>query len=570
MQRRPFKKAVALLLVSAILCTVLSVAAFAASGTEAVRFAVATDVHLRLPDEELPVHYPESELYYSCWGSGNQTHEAAGLLMQTLRRAEESGAAFVLLCGDLAHNGVEAQHRYFASLLQAFEDESGIPVYVIPGNHDYYESTPEEFKEYYHGFGYGEALAADERTASYTADLPGGYRLIAIDSNNPGKDGDGLDERLFSWIDAQARAAAADGKTPIAMMHHPLLEPIPCAGLLMKDFIVRDHEAVARRFAAWGISYVFTGHEHGNNIASFTAPDGSVVYDILTTALNSYPMEYRMAELSDAGMTLSMERITDLDPAYMPPGYNEAQRAAIAEDYTAYSLGFFKFSVAKKIERVIAPEFIKDALGSRAGVLADAVDVVMPLVAEALNMPFYADDGVCVASLAAAAGAALPASDYRSLMDLATSLVAAVYRGGEDLPVGESPEAGIFLVALNTLLKYILAQTGNRVSTDCLNRIFGVLGFAQLDQVDLYRWNRAYVPGAKNSYAAAEAVLSPFLNRFLVDDDVPDRDAVLVPSAGRDSTGAGVGALLRKLKKLFDLFTDLLKRLASFGGNKTV
>ncbi len=566
MKKKVLKKPLALLLVAALLFTVLCVPAFAAGKDCAVRFAVATDVHLRLPNADLPVYYPESELYYSCWGSGNQTHEATGLLLQALARAEENGAEFVLLCGDLTHFGNETQHRYFASLLRGFEETSGIAVYVVPGNHDYYETTPVQFKEYYYDFGYGEALVTDAETASYTADLPGGYRLIAIDSNDPGKDGDGLTERLFNWIGAQADAAAADGRTPIAMMHHPLLEPIPYASVLMKDFIVRDHEAVAERFTQWGISYVFTGHEHGNNITSFTGSDGRTIYDILTTSLNSYPTEFRMVDLTQENMKITMERLESLDPAYVPPGYNDAQRAAIAEDYTAYSLGFFKFSVAKKIERVIAPEFIKDALGQDSGALADAVDVVMPLVTEALNMPFYADGGESVASLAAAAGATLPESDYRSLMDLITSLVAVVYCGGENLPVSEAPESRIFLVALNTMLKYILAQTGNRVSKDSLNRIFGALGFNAIGTPDLYRWNRAYVPGADCSYAAAEAALAPLLNRFLVDDAVPDRDAVLVPSGPQDGAGTGFAAFIHKLKAFFDRIAGFFKKLTAFGG----
>ena len=565
MRQKLFCRTVAALLTAALLLTVLCVPTLAASEEDrAVRFAVAADVHLRLPDAELPVHYPESELYYSCWGSGNQTHESAGLLRQMLARAKENGAQFVLLCGDLTHYGNETQHRYFASLLKAFEEESGIPVYVVPGNHDYYESTPAEFREYYNDFGYGEALAADDLTASYTADLPGGYRLIAVDSNDPGKDGDGLDERLFTWIGAQAQAAEADGKTPIAMMHHPLLEPIPYASVLMKDFIVRDHEAVAERFTRWGFSYVFTGHEHGNNITSFTGSDGRVIYDVLTTALNSYPTEFRMIDLTRENMTITMERLESLDPAYMPPGYNEAQRAAILEDYTAYSLGFFKFSVAKKIERVIAPEFIKDALGQDSGALADAVDVVMPLVAEALNMPFYAEEGESVASLAQASGAVLPPSDYQSLMDLITSIVAVVYRGGEDIPTTKAPEGRIFLVALNTLLKYVLAKSENKVTTENLNRIFGALGFGLLDRTDLYRWNRAYIPGAKYSYAAAESVLSPFLNKFLSDDNVPDRDAVLTPSAKTQDAPSGFAAFLAELKAFFVRIAGMLKELTSF------
>ena len=563
MQHTLIKKASALLTAAALLFTLLAVPAAAAPKEDAVRFAVAADVHLRLPDSELQVSYPESELYYSCWGSGNQTHEAAGLLLQALARAQDNGAQFVLLCGDLAHDGTEEQHRYFAGLLRGFEQESGIPVYVVPGNHDYYKTTPAEFREYYADFGYDEALARDDATASYTADLPGGYRLIAVDSNLPGKDGDGLDERLFGWIGAQAGSAAADGKTPIAMMHHPLLEPIPYASILMKDFIVRDHEDVAEQFTKWGVSYVFTGHEHANNITSFTGSNGKAVYDILTTSLNSYPTEFRMADLTKEAMSVTMERLESLDPEYIPPGYNDAQRAAIAEDYTAYSLGFFKFSVAKKIERVIAPEFIKDALGQDSGALADAVDVVMPLVAKALNMPFYAGEGETVASLAAATGATLPPSDYESLMDLITSLVAAIYCGGENLPLGEAPEGKIFLVALNTLLKFVLAGSENQVTAEQLDRILGALGIDLPDEPDLFRWNRMFLPGADYSYAAAETALAPLLNRFLVDDDVPDRDAVLVPSGAAEQTG--FAGFIQKIRAFFARLADLIKKVFSFG-----
>ena len=564
MRKNAIKKTAALFLAAVILFTASCVPAFGASEKDDnVRFAVAADVHLRLPDDELPVEYPESELYYACWGAGNQTHEATGLLLQTLARAKAQNAQFVLICGDISQSGEEAQHLFLAELLRGFEKESGIPVYVVPGNHDYYGSTPAAFKEYYSDFGYSEALSVDTKTASYAADLPGGWRLIGLDSNEPGKDGDALDSRLFSWIEKQTESAAADGKTPILMMHHSLLDPIPYAPILMKDFIVRNHRLVAERFARWGISYVFTGHEHGNDIKSYTATNGKVVYNILTTSLNSYPMEFRMIDLSEEKMSISMERIESLDPAYIPPGYNDAQRKAIAEDYTAYSLGFFKFSVAKKIERIIGADSIKEMLGAKDGPLADAVDIVMPLVIRALNMPLYGDDSV--ASLAAAAGATLPPSDYETLMDLITSVVAIIYRGGEDIPTSKAPEGKILIVALNTLLKYILEQTGNQVTKQSLNRIFGVLGLDQLDQIDLFRWNRMYILGADLSYCAAESVLSPFLNQFLQDDDVPDRDAVLSPSKSTAQTDFWLAAFFAKLKAFFNALADYLKPLTYIG-----
>ena len=58
-------------------------------------------------------------------------------------------------------------------------------------------------------------------------------------------------------------------------------------------------------------------------------------------------------------------------------------------------------------------------------------------------------------------------------------------------------------------------------------------------------------------------MLAPLLNKFLEDDDVPDRDAVLIPSGTADSAASGFAAILQKLKAIFNFFADLLKNLKS-------
>ncbi len=525
----------------------------AASGSSAgVRFAVSADVHLRLPDSEIQADYPESELYYHAWGSGNLTHEAAGLLHEMLDDAEEKGAEFVLLCGDLAHHGTPEQHEYVADILRRFENDTGIPVYVIPGNHDYYhDTTPADFKALYAGFGYDEALTVDSGTASYTADLPGGYRLIAIDSNKPGDDGDGIDQRLLDWIAGQADIAVKEGKTPVAMMHHSLLDPIPYAEILMKDFIVRDHEKIAELFADHGIHYVFTGHEHGNDISLYTSKKGNKVYNILTTSLSSYPLEYRMVEMNSFRAEITMEQITELEPQYIPQGYNDAQRAAIAEDYTAFALGFFKFSVEKKISRLISPEFINGYLGDDSA-LTGVIDTLMPVVAEALYMPLYdqGDGKVSVEYLAKKAGAKLPESEYKYALDLVSSAVAMVYYGGEDFPTYSSPVGRLLIVTLNTLLKYVLSEAGNRFSAESLNRILALFGLDEIEELDVNKWNRIYVPGAGLLYIEAEAALSPLINKFATDDEVPDRDASLDASPEKTGFSARIKSFMERLFRI--------------------
>lgn len=528
---------------------------FASSADAVTRFTVATDVHLRLPDSDIEVSYPESELYWHAWGSGNLTYEAGGILKSMFKQVREDGSEFVLLCGDLAHNGHREQHEYFTSLLREFERESGIPVYVVPGNHDYFNGyMPDDFRECYADFGYSEAIASDDKTASYSARLPGGFRLIAVDSNDPGDDGDGIDERLLRWIDSQALAAKNDGETPILMMHHPLLEPIAYGSVLMKDFVVRNSRSIAERFARDGITYVFTGHEHGNDISSYTALNGKIVYNILTTALSSYPLEYRSVELGKDKMDLKIKSIVDADPDYIPSVYNDAQRSLILNDFTAYSLGFFKYSVEQKIYRVISPEMIKDILGVEQGTLADAVDYVMPLVREALETPMHdgGDGGVSVEALAAKKGAKLPENDYISLMDMVTTVVAKIYEGGEDIPTDTSPEGKLLLISLDTLLGRLFTQIGDKVLPEDLFKILSVFGVKKAEELGIYTCSAGPVPGGDYRYAVAEASLASFLDKFLKDDAVPDRDAVL----------AGPGASVSVQER----FNVLVSRLTEFLG----
>ena len=77
----------------------------------------------------------------------------------------------------------------------------------------------------------------------------------------------------------------------------------------MKDFLIKNSETVAEQFTQWGIKYVFTGHEHGNDVAAYTGKNGEQVYDVLTTALSSYPLEYRSVVMSSEGADLKMQKI---------------------------------------------------------------------------------------------------------------------------------------------------------------------------------------------------------------------------------------------------------------------
>lgn len=556
------KKAVAVFLAAALLAGTFLFSFAAVAADDAVFFTVGSDLHVENGKTEIDCNYPESALYFHASGSGNLYDQAAALTKEFLHRSAEAGAAFVLIPGDLTRHGNDEEHAYVSALLSDFEAETGIQVYVVPGNHDYYASQPDAFKRYYAELGYTQALAADDATASYTADLCGRYRLIAVDSNNPGEDGDGFTDALLDWIRVQAEQARADGKEILFMMHHPLLEHLYLGKTLMKDFMLRDSEAVAEKFSRWGIQYVFSGHEHGNDVASFTGKNGAVVYDILTTSLSSYPLEYREATVSDAGVQLRMQTIETCDLDALIGGYTDAQKALLASDYEAFAYGMFKFAIEKKILRIISPAFVKDALGMAEDADFFLLDNLLTTVAQALEMPLYdTGDGVSIEALARSKGVALPASDYSSLIELAVAMVAMHYYGDEHLPADASPECEILVKGLNTGLEYVLTKAGR----NGLNLLLELLG-TRIDTEKLSPLFTAVTFGKEESYAIAGRVLYPLLDHFALDDAPGDRDVFLPAQSGEETPQSG--GFLDRLLQLFrrlaalvsNVFASVLRR----------
>ena len=561
--KKRFKTILAFLLAVTLFAVSFLVPMSAFAADNELNFVVASDIHIDGCRDTLPVYYPENELYFHANGSGNLYDEAPGLLKTFLKEAAEMKSDFVLIPGDMTRSGNEEQHKFVADILKNFEKKAGIPVYVVPGNHDYFNSTPAQFKEYYADVCYKNVLTVDSETASYTVDLPMNYRLIAVDSNDPGNNGDGMTNRLYNWIGEQVAAANADGKKVIYTMHHTLLEHLPLAQVVIKDFIVKDYKDAAEKFCEWGIQYTFTGHEHGNDIAKYTGKNGNTVYDILTTALSSYPLEYRKVSFSDSAAKFEIERIEECDFSSLIDGYNEKQLALMKSDYTAYSLGVFKYAIEKKITKYVSPEFIKEKLNAEDGIIANEADALMGLVEGALEMPLYdnGDGNVSIEALAARKGIVIPKSEYKSLIDLVSSVVAIHYHGSEYLPSSETPECEILVKGLNTGLEYILSNAG----PDALKALLGItddiFGFNLSNYTALSRWFAS--AGSEDSYKVAGAVLYPLLDKFTVDSEPDDREVTL-PAIGQHEEAPSkfivvINTIIDIMKYVFNIVLAIIK-----------
>jgi 3',5'-cyclic AMP phosphodiesterase CpdA len=116
----------------------------------------------------------------------------------------------ILVSGDLAEHGAVEEYRLARQLIGRL----GVPIHVLPGNHDDRATMREAF-----------GLAGDRRAPlDYVADL-GPLRLLVVDSTIPGEDRGGFEPAQLQRLDAEL--TATDRPTILAMHHPPLPTGIP-------------------------------------------------------------------------------------------------------------------------------------------------------------------------------------------------------------------------------------------------------------------------------------------------------------------------------------------------------
>lgn len=379
--RKNIRKVISVLLALAIV--LVSVPFSVSAESSAIRFGVISDIHYFA--NSLKGDYSEE---YKEWlyNKHKEYDEADSLLSNALdgvlRNAADDGATYVLIPGDLTKDGAKESHKALAEKLAAFENETGIPVYVVPGNHDINNSkaitfengyeepaektSPEAFREIYADFGYNEAdsvFVPDEGDKggmlSYTKVL-GGYKLIAIDScmysEDNGAEGnehmtDGrIGDDLLEWIVDECEDAEERGLTIIGMQHHNLIPHMPIEEATFWRFVVQDWVQIADAYADSGMHYVFTGHLHANDVSAHVSDNGETVYDILTPTLTGYPNYYKIVDFVSDGTNIDFDMKTlDVDE----------YRNVVGDDGTVYEK---PFRLTYSFERTYGKGGVKDLL----------------------------------------------------------------------------------------------------------------------------------------------------------------------------------------------------------------
>ena len=549
------KKFISVILSIAILMSALVVGVYAYDdGT--LNFAVASDLHYVEPTREVE-HYTDDPVFYYANRRAQMEHESGFIIDEFLRQcAEDDNCEFVLLPGDLTNDGkvVRQQHLDVAEKLRKFEEETGKPVYVIDGNHDVSitetDFTTEDFKEVYYEFGYDEALIVSEDNCSYTADIGSKYRLIALDSCDPSKSTeDGLTTDRLSWTVEQAKKAQEDGRYPILMMHHNLLDHLPAQRLISRNFIVRFHYSTAEIFANSGIKLVFTGHEHCSDAATYTSTLGNVIYDFATTSLTMYPLEYRMFEVTDEEIKYENKKITSIDTEALDaavPDFTDEQIALMAEDFEAYAENFFHHGIKYRLGRDL--NFETMGIGEDA-IYYNVVKAAVTGLTDMLEMPFYGEGGI--QELAAEYGLEIPDSEYETPWHLVTALLGMHYAGSEYYDL-ESTEVTMLLRTLILILRTDFAGIFDAFFLiNLANQVLANLGIDSISQ-ELTKLGISVFGSVNAVEYAILGLISPLLYKFAYDNDGVDDNNGVLPGYGTVNASANINNVVNKYSDLVD------------------
>lgn len=529
-------------------------------------FAVASDLHYSAPEEELE-KTNDDPIFWHATRRCEMENETGLIIDEFLNQcAESDDVEYVLISGDLANRGRSRpeDHLVIAQKLRDFEKKSGKEVYVINGNHDASNdqaTTLARFKEIYAEFGYDHALTTRADDCSYTADLGEKYRLIALDSNHETKSTeDGMTADRLKWVKEQAELAKEDGRYPIVMMHHNLLDHLPIQRVLSRNFIVKFHFTTAELFADWGIKTVFTGHEHCSDATVYTSALGNKLYDFATTSLAMYPLEYRVVKYNDNEIKYETRSVDKIDYDALTAttkGYTEEQIAAMKADLRAFSKGYLKAGVQYRLELSLSPEKMgidEDSAYSKP--IIYAVDKLISL----LRMPLCGENSL--QSIAKEYGIEIPDSDYKTGWDLATDLVAWHYSGGEHFDT-DSVEVMTLLRAVATILRNDFAGIADDVLLKAANSFLGELGYGPIaDSLTKYCISKFGV------YTKAEiflvAVASPILYKFACDNDGVDDNNGVIEGYGTVNFKTNFSNIVENLDSLSGKITFYLRLVMSY------
>lgn len=328
------------LLAVAALLLVLVVAGVLGYQNRPTKILVATDIHYLSPSlNDHGACFEKTILN----GDGKALAYIDELTDAFVEQVIREKPAALILSGDLTLNGEKQSHLDLAQKLRSIID-CGIPVLVLPGNHDLnsgyavrftgktYEPVENlksaRFAEVYAEFGYNGASARDPESLSYVYELSDRLWVLMVDVNVPGSEGV-LKPETLDWVKARLKEARAAGAQVLAVSHQNLLAH---SQQISAGFVMGDAEKLLALYEEYGVICNLSGHIHMQHTAKsengfFEAATGS-----LAVSANQY-----------AQLTLRPDRLIYQTVPVDISGWAERQGSTDENllNFAAYSADFF-------------------------------------------------------------------------------------------------------------------------------------------------------------------------------------------------------------------------------------
>lgn len=245
--------------------------------------------------------------------------------------------ALLILCGDLTFEGEEKSHKGLVRTLTEIKD-AGIPVIVIPGNHDInnedacsYDGaevapvahiSPDDFKKIYADFGYKDAVSYDSASLSYVYQMDPSTRIMMLDScqySPKAVVGGMIREATYDWMKEQFEDAAAKNMKVITVSHHNVLDE---SEVYTDDCTIEHSERLVEMLNDENVLFHLSGHLHVQHYMK-SEDSENAFYEIVTGSLTTPPCCYGVMKRSTDGSWTYEAGNVDMEAWAKKKGYAE-------------------------------------------------------------------------------------------------------------------------------------------------------------------------------------------------------------------------------------------------------
>ncbi len=202
----------------------------------------------------------------------------------------------LLLLGDLTFNSERISHIELAAKLERVVS-AGVPVYLIPGNHDINHErcmgfrgnevykvesvSQKEFQEIYRYCGYDRAEYFDKSSASYVAKLYESLYVIMLDTNSYSQNY--LGEEALIWLENVLKEISKPDVHILGVSHQNLLEH---NFMFTEGFMIKNAQRIEELYKKYNVKLNLSGHMHIQHI------EDRGVAEIVTSSLAVAPNHF--------------------------------------------------------------------------------------------------------------------------------------------------------------------------------------------------------------------------------------------------------------------------------------